>query len=332
MPVSRNNSTTGARHRFPGGRKFAFTVVDDTDLSTVKNVAPVYQFMQSLGMRTTKTVWPLDSQCRRGGETLEDPRYRDFVKQLDTDGFEIALHNVQDGSASRERIRMGLDRFAECFGKMPRLHTNHECNRDNLYWGSTRFRSRLATGIHRGLKRIRCMDHEGFGQDPSTPFFWGDLCQQHISYVRNLVFDDINLDGINACMPYHDSTKPWVNYWFSSCNGPEVRSFCQLISEANQDRLEDSGGVCIVYTHFALKFSESHGLDQEFARLLRRLSLKPGWFVPASELLDHLRGELAGETITKRELLSMDRCWLTERLGHALIRRPTFYEPEEILA
>ena len=47
--------------RFPNNKKFAFTILDDTDLSTVENVGPVYRLLAELDMRTTKSVWPLGS-------------------------------------------------------------------------------------------------------------------------------------------------------------------------------------------------------------------------------------------------------------------------------
>ncbi len=68
---------------FPGGARFAFTVIDDTDVATVANVGPLYRLLESLGMRTTKTVWPLacpeGSPDYQGSETLEDPGYLAFV-------------------------------------------------------------------------------------------------------------------------------------------------------------------------------------------------------------------------------------------------------------
>ena len=52
------------RVQFPGGARFAFTVMDDTDVATVENVRPIYRLLDSLGMRTTKTVWPMP--CEEG--------------------------------------------------------------------------------------------------------------------------------------------------------------------------------------------------------------------------------------------------------------------------
>src|SRR5215472_3083500 len=71
---------------YPGGARFAFTILDDTDDATEANVAPVYALLQDLGLRTTKTVWPV--ACEEGsplfhaGHTLDDPGYRAFVERL----------------------------------------------------------------------------------------------------------------------------------------------------------------------------------------------------------------------------------------------------------
>ena len=70
--------------RFPNNKKFAFTILDDTDLSTVGNVAPVYRLLSELGMRTTKSVWPLASvrEGRQGGCSLQDADYLKFILEL----------------------------------------------------------------------------------------------------------------------------------------------------------------------------------------------------------------------------------------------------------
>jgi hypothetical protein len=59
-----------------------------------------------------------------------------------------------------------------------------------------------------------------------------------------------------ACpfMPYDDPLRPCVNYWFASSEGANVHSFARPISEANQDRLEDEGGACIMYTQISCGF------------------------------------------------------------------------------
>src|SRR5687768_18315262 len=101
--------------RFPGGRRFAFTVIDDTDVATVENIRPVYRLLERLGMRTTKTVWPLS--CPEGSrdfgdsETLDDPEYSEFVVDLARRGFEIASHGAKMESSTRERTLRGFDRM-----------------------------------------------------------------------------------------------------------------------------------------------------------------------------------------------------------------------------
>ena len=41
---------------WPQGKKFAFTIFDDTDLSKPGNYEVVYDFLRDLGFKTTKSV------------------------------------------------------------------------------------------------------------------------------------------------------------------------------------------------------------------------------------------------------------------------------------
>ncbi len=41
--------------KWPAGKKFAFTIVDDTDNSTIQNIKSIYKFLHAQGLRT-KTV------------------------------------------------------------------------------------------------------------------------------------------------------------------------------------------------------------------------------------------------------------------------------------
>src|SRR6266853_1400204 len=108
---------------FPGGARFAFTVIDDTDVATVENVRPIYRLLESLGMRTTKTVWPV--RCEEGSrnfslsETLDDAHYRDFVVDLHARGFEIAFHGATMETSPRDRTARALQRFQALFGAPP---------------------------------------------------------------------------------------------------------------------------------------------------------------------------------------------------------------------
>jgi len=41
---------------WPNGKRFAFTIVDDTDWAAVERVKPVYDLLARLGLKTTKTT------------------------------------------------------------------------------------------------------------------------------------------------------------------------------------------------------------------------------------------------------------------------------------
>jgi hypothetical protein len=301
--------------RFPDNKRFAFSVFDDTDRSTVENVEPVYRLLSELGIRTTKSVWPLSNTAaaRIDGSTLEDRNYLDFVLRLQKQGFEIGLHNVRNHDATRDVVQRGLERFHTLLGTYPVTHCNHDRNRENLYWGPSRFKTAAIRVAYNLSTRFSYRDSFE-GHLENSPYFWGDLCQERISYVRNFVFDEINLDRVNPTLPYHDSTRPFVNFWFSSTDGGTAQSFCKILCEANQDRLEAEGGVCIMYTHFAAGFWRNGELHPTFERLIRRLAKMNGWFVPVSSLLDHLRNTRASSVIPKKELACMERHWLFTKL------------------
>jgi hypothetical protein len=300
--------------RYPGNKRFAFTIFDDTDYSTFENTAPVYRFLAQIGMRTTKSVWPLGpvEGARVSGATLQDRQYLGFVRWLKDEGFEVALHNVQNHDATRDVIQRGLQEFERLLQRSVRVHCNHSNNRDNLYWGVERIESR---GLRLGYNLATRFAHRGFfmGHIPASPYFWGDICKEKIDYVRNFVFDEINLDRVNPTMPYQDPGKPFVNYWFSSSEGDTVESFCSMLREENQDRLEAEEGVCIMYTHFGKRFCNDV-LHPEFERLMLRLSKMSGWFVPVSELLDHLKSTRASSLIPPTELKRMELRWLVSKL------------------
>jgi glycosyltransferase involved in cell wall biosynthesis len=300
-------------NRFPNGSKFAFSIFDDTDLSTVENVAPIYSLLSEIGMRTTKSVWPLASvaDAHVGGASLQNPEYLAFVLGLKRKGFEIALHNVRNSCSTRSEVETGLDEFKRLIGHDPRVHTNHAGNRENLYWGPARFST--VAPFYRAMTSLHHRKFEGHIE--SSSYFWGDLCRQRIDYVRNFVFREINLDRINPTMPYRDEQRPFVNMWFSSSDASDHTTFCELLSEANQDRLEEEHGICIAYTHLACGFVNEGVVHPRVEYLLRRLARKSGWFVPVSSLLDCLRQQHQTTSISGTELETMEREWLFDRMA-----------------
>ena len=109
---------------FPGGKKFAFTVVDNTDNATVENVKPVYDHLHKCGLRTTKTVWVYPPQTGNPyiGECLLDEDYLVFIKELQQRGFEIASHSVGLGEFTRSKIIRGIEIFKYKIGHFPQVH------------------------------------------------------------------------------------------------------------------------------------------------------------------------------------------------------------------
>ena len=258
---------------WPDGRQFAFTVFDDTDFATLENVQSLYSFLGDLGFRTTKSVWVVAGDPRRGkcvGQTCEDPDYLEWVLELQAKHFEIGFHNATFHGLPRRDIQAALERFAAIFGHDPLTAANHAGVDEAIYWGDARLTGwrvplyELLTRFHnRGKFR---------GHIEGDRYFWGDLCQQRVKYFRNFVFRDINTLKICPHMPYHDPLKPYVNNWFASSDGHDVHAFNRCLAEANQDRLEEQGGACIMYTHFAKGFSEAGQLNPRFQSLMKRLA------------------------------------------------------------
>jgi hypothetical protein len=300
---------------WPDGKRFAFTVVDDTDYSTLANVKGVYDFLVDNGFRTTKTVWVVPGDPNRGkwpGETLADPDYLQWIRDLKSQGFGIGFHNCTWHGTPRDEIREALDRFKELLGFDPPVAANHTGVDDAIYWADARlsgWRVPLYNVLTRFQNRGKYRGHiEG------DPFFWGDLCKARIKYFRNFVFQDIN--SLKACpfMPYHDSQRPYVNQWFASSDGTDCSTFNKCISEEAQDRLEEEGGACIMYTHFGKTFLDGQTLDPRFRSLMQRLGKKNGWFVPTGTLLDHLLQVNGQHEITAVERRRMECKWLWEKL------------------
>jgi hypothetical protein len=301
------------RIEWPDGKAFAFTIVDDTDHATLDNVPAVYALLADLGLRTTKSVWAFGGD-EREGLACDDPGYRAWVERLHEQGFEIALHNVAPSTSSRARTIAGIDRFTEIFGGGPSVHINHSRCRENIYWGQDR-----VSGVNRAVYGL--LSHRGNGSAfeghvESSPLFWGDLCRSRVKYVRNFVHGEINTLRYCPTMPYHDPRRPYVNHWFASTEGPDVRTFCDKLSDANLDRLVADRGACVMYTHFASGFNAGGDLDPRFVRVMRRVSSLGGWFVPVTTLLDHILATTDEQThvLTDRERARLERLWLTHKV------------------
>ncbi len=296
---------------FPDGKTFAFTIVDDTDAATVESVRPVYDLLTDRGLRTTKTVWvyPPTVEDELAGQSLEDPRYREFVQEMVGWGFEIALHGVRHGGAERDEIERGLERFREVVGYYPRMHINHASNIDNLDWGYKRF------GLLRWPYRLRSTERFE-GDCPGSSHYWADLAGRHIDYVRNLTFAELNTRRADPYFPYRYRRQGGAWAWFRGRAAPAVAAAARLLPPAAIDRLQGDGGVAILYTHFGKGFATDGEVDPRFVRAIDEVASRPGWFVPASRLLDHLVGQRGGQVpmlgFLRRSMLELK--WVLGRL------------------
>lgn len=306
--------------KFPQDKRFAFTILDDTDDSTLENVAPVYDALRAHGIRTTKTVWPVD--CPEGSrnffaaDTLQRKPYLDFVRRLRADGFEIAFHGATMESSRRERTIQALEILKREFGEYPTLYCNHGHNRDNLYWGARRFRTSLLRALG-GLLRKEGGSYY-LGDVEGSEYFWGDLCRRHIRYVRNWTFPRLNMLEVNPEMPYRLPNTPYVNLWFSTADAPDVGEFVRLVSRDALHRLERTGGLCIISTHFGKGFARDGVLDPRVAGIFQDLGRMPGWYVPVSEMLDYLvETQGRGRTLGYLKAAMLESRFLVERVWRA---------------
>ena len=298
---------------FPGGKRFAFTIIDDTDVATVANVKPFYDLLHQLGMRATKTVWPVGcpegSRNFHSSQTLEDEDYCAFVLDLQRKGFEITWHGATMESSPRERTLTALERFRERLGGYPRIHVNHSWNRENLYWGSARVDDTLVRTV---LTRVAGSNGEYTGDVTSSPYYWADMCV-HFTYARNLTCNGINTARFNPSMPYRDPQRPLIPLWFSASDAEGLYEFNQLLRPSNQERLEREGGFCILATHLGKGYVRDGQVDPTARMHLEALARRPGWFPTVSELLDWLRMQGRGGMLPRGEWRSMQWLWLRDQ-------------------
>jgi hypothetical protein len=298
---------------WPEGKSFAFTIFDDPDAQSREDSCKVYGFLAELGLRTTKAVWPLGPSRKpnSGGETCADPSYRRHCQELQEAGFEIAFHNATCHSATRAETINGLDRFREYFGRDPATMANHY-NAEAIYWGPAR-----VTGKWRLLYNSLTLGknvNRHFGEREGHSMFWGDVCSQRIRFCRNFAFSDINTLLRCPYMPYFDPLRPYVRAWYASTDGANRDSFIKVLAESNQERLEQERGACIMYTHFGHGFVRDGELDQKFIGLMRQLSRRNGWFVPAKDLLDYLVAQQGLTELGLKQRNQMESRWLWEKL------------------
>ena len=304
---------------YPSGAEFAFTILDDTDDTTVANGKPVYNLLSELGLRTTKTVWAFDTPPEnRGpyfaGETLSSPEYLEWTRELAADGFEIAFHNATMGSSVRRDTLRALDIIENEFGQPVRLHCNHGQNRENLYWGADRYSSPTIKSVFNSLANYR--SYPTFeGDKPESPYYWADVAAERLSFIRAFAFRRLNGLLIPPGRPFRDPTKQWDPVFFNTADAPDIRYFNKLVTPAAIDRLRERKGWAIISTHLGKGFYWKNRLDPEFIRSIEYLASLPGWFVPVSQLLDFLKEKTGAPPLSRVERAWMEYSHVADRIN-----------------
>jgi len=273
----------------PDQKRFAFTIIDDTDDAFLDNIRPIYDYLSERRVYITKTVWvypPRDSASK--GDCLSNPDYLRYILELKRRGFEIALHNVGSGAYTREEILRGLEEYRWLIGEYPKIHINHSYNPDNIYGGTMRF----AFPFNVILRLLYRRYERSHGDDEQSPYFWGDVHKRIIKFNRNYEFDELNLLKVNPEMPYRDIRyEQCSSYWFSATFAPNQWCFNRIVTPEAVDRLEEEGGICILYTHLGY-YMKTGCIDREFIERIDYLASKnTGLYVPVSQVLEHLLSE-----------------------------------------
>jgi hypothetical protein len=310
---------------WPDNKKFAFTIIDDTDNSTLENAPLIYDYLISNKVFTTKSVWVRPGLSDEiysyvDGETLENTNYFNWVKEIQIKGVEICLHSMSWSSSTREQIISGFSFFEENFGNSKILiqHNDIKVN-ESIYWGS----KRLVFPLNLIFDCVSWFNPKGVnsniyqGEIEKSIYFWGDICKKKIKYIRNFVFPEINLFNVTRKIFHRRKSTKFVNNWFISTEAPDIESFVKMLTYENIDKLENQNGLCIIYTHFGNGFVKNGILDERFKNVINYLSNKNGWYVPASEILDYLETKNKNNSmLTYYEEILLSTKWLLWKIFH----------------
>jgi len=264
---------------------FCFSIIDDADDSDYENSKIIYDLLYKHGIITTKTVWvypPRDKYSK--GDSLQNIKYLNYLKELKDKGFEIGLHHVGSGDYTRDEILKGIDEFKNKLGEYPKIHVNHSYNKDSIYGGYKRFNSPISILIKAMYKQYSGVFQ---GEEQGSQYFWGDKHKELIRFSRNHEFDGINTIKYDPYMPYIDPKRSrYANYWYSATFAPNQWIYNKIVNEKSIERLDKENGACILFTHLGY-FMQNGKVDIGFIESLDILSdNENGIYMPVSDVLD----------------------------------------------
>src|SRR5262245_12887569 len=285
----------------PFPHRAGFCITDDTDAATLQSVRIVYDFLASIGLRSSKTVWAFTPSEPCGipalppsilrGITLEDPAYLDYCATLGEHGFEICLHGASAGNNVRDRTARALALLEQRIG-LPGTYVCHAKNAENPYWHEKVAPRGLAQRLLALGSRYRCS-----GEDPRSPYFWGDLCLEKVRHIRLFRTRNVNTLADNPSMPYYDPEKPWVASWFSATK----RSFADATTPESLAQLRRERGLCVLYQYMHRYADLGAGRVQDGFRVSaeRLMGTSDVWVDNTSAVMDRLR-RIQGAILARR--------------------------------
>jgi hypothetical protein len=275
-------------HPFRAG----FCITDDTDTATLASVRAVYDTLSEHGVFATKTVWafPAEEPCGipalppsiQRGATLADADYRAYCAELARRGFELSLHGASAGNNRTANVARGFRLLDEIAPPSP-VYICHAKNADNPYWQE----KVVARGPLRTLLELYARGHQCSGEDPASPYFWGELCRARVRYIRLLRTRSLDTLAADPAMPYFEREKPFVNGWFTASK----RSFRDATAAGALDALEAAWGLTVLYQYMCRYADAATGRAlPDFTAGAARLGARAHiWKATTGAIMDRLR-------------------------------------------
>lgn len=268
----------------PDSFQAAVAITDDPDNSTFNKFKSIYDFLMNIGFPTTRAMWVYPKSEFTGTPPLEidftaplltEPECLQYCKKLQNNGFEICLHGASCGNNNRQKTLDALNFLQEQIAPS-QVFICHSKNAENLYWDSNTANLPIEKKILQLYTKNSC-----FGEDPTSKYFWGDICKERINFIRLYRTRSVNTLAFNPSMPYHDSSKPLVNYWFSATKG----YIPSLFSKPNINSLCKDNGASILYQYMHKYVNDDLSINKEVKETLERIAddsrilLKPVSFI-----------------------------------------------------
>lgn len=272
--------------QWPNGKEFCFVLLDNTQRNKLQNLIPIYNYLYSKNIKTTKSICVYPPRNNKETDCLLDERYASFIKAIKSKGYEICINGVGYGNFDRDEIIDGLEIYKDFLGEYPNIQINSSEDKAAVYWGEKRYNDTIGKLTGRVFRN----QQYSYGDEVGNSYFWGDFCKKHINYMMNNMYAELNTLKVDGDMPYVDKTKTkYSNYWFSVSDGRNVNRFNSITRNNNIAKLKREKGCALVYVDFDQKFIGRGGkIDYEFEKNIENISRENGWFTTVTECLDYI--------------------------------------------